>query len=424
MGLGYGDEGKGTVVDSLVRTYNASCVIRYNGGGQAGHRVVAPDGRSHVFSQFGSGTFVPNVKTFLGKHMLVNPLTMIVENNVLKTQKIEDAFKRMYIDGRALVTTPYHRATNRLREMAREDNPHGSCGMGIGETVQDFLERGDQTLRVHDLLDDAILKDKLRKTRNAMLVKVKTFGLKKLTEEVCHELSTFAVPGGSIVEKYKDFRSLPTILDQEQVHDFLLAQRTGIFEGAQGVMLDECYGFHPYTTWSTTTSERARQILQEFTIDGDVTEVGIIRVHHTRHGQGPFPTESEAVRNAVLGDHNVDNRWQHKFRVGWLDMVALNYALQVNGGVDVLAVTHVDKLSLLKEWKIGTSYGFTPEPEQTLGEQAALGERIKKAIVSYDTVDAKNVVEWIREHAHTPVALTSHGPASGDKKYKGQKVYA
>src|SRR3989344_7713548 len=91
-GLGFGDEGKGTTVDFLTRKYNAHTVIRYNGGAQAGHNVITKDGRQHVFSQFGSGTFIPEVKTYLSRFMVVNPITMVTEEEHLRKLGIEDAF--------------------------------------------------------------------------------------------------------------------------------------------------------------------------------------------------------------------------------------------------------------------------------------------------------------------------------------------
>jgi adenylosuccinate synthase len=137
VGLGFGDEGKGTVVDALVRRYNAKLVIRYNGGAQCAHNVITDDGRHHCFHQFGSGSLVPGCRTLLTKHVLVNPLVMFTEALQLEMIGVPNALKNMFIDERALVTTPYHRAMNRLREYSRNEQCHGSCGMGIGETMAD-----------------------------------------------------------------------------------------------------------------------------------------------------------------------------------------------------------------------------------------------------------------------------------------------
>ena len=110
VGLGFGDEGKGSVVDSLVRKYNARLVVRFNGGSQCAHNVVTPDGRHHAFRQFGSGTFVPGVATLLSKYMLVDPMAAVVEASLLADIGVPDAFNRLYVDERAFVVTPYHKA--------------------------------------------------------------------------------------------------------------------------------------------------------------------------------------------------------------------------------------------------------------------------------------------------------------------------
>ena len=160
--LGFGDSGKGILTDFLVRHSNAGIVVRYNGGAQAGHNVVTPDGRHHTFSQFGSGTFVPGVKTLLSRHMVIHPGALLVEGEVLEASGITDAFSRLRISEQALVITPFHQAVNRIREMARGANRHGSCGVGVGEAVADSLEKTADTVRAVDLLDPPTLRRKLR----------------------------------------------------------------------------------------------------------------------------------------------------------------------------------------------------------------------------------------------------------------------
>src|SRR5688572_14625628 len=150
-GLGYGDEGKGTWTDFLARTEQVHTVVRFNGGAQAGHNVVTPDGRHHTFAQFGSATFVRGVSTHLSRFMLLNPLRLRREDAELRALGVSDALDRLTVDWRALVTTPFQVAANRLRELARGDARHGSCGMGIGETMEDWLAFGDRMLVAGDL---------------------------------------------------------------------------------------------------------------------------------------------------------------------------------------------------------------------------------------------------------------------------------
>ncbi|HET8846443.1 MAG TPA: adenylosuccinate synthetase, partial [Ktedonobacteraceae bacterium] len=151
--LGFGDAGKGTITDFLARRFSAHTVVRYNGGPQAAHNVVCPDGRHHTFSQFSSGMFLPGTRTLLSRFMLINPLNMLKESRHLNAYGISDALQRVQIDRRALVITPFQRAMNRLREIARADSRHGSCGEGVGECMADSLQYGREMLFTGDLAD-------------------------------------------------------------------------------------------------------------------------------------------------------------------------------------------------------------------------------------------------------------------------------
>src|SRR4051812_324807 len=161
--LAYGDCGKGTIVDFLARRSPGDCtVVRFNGGPQAGHNVVTPDGRHHTFSQFGSGSFVPGVRTFLSRFMLIEPYALLKEAHHLQDLGVPDPLVRLTIDARCPIITPAHQAANRIRELSRGDAAHGTCGVGVGETVQDTLEHPDVILHAGDLGDQTIVREKLR----------------------------------------------------------------------------------------------------------------------------------------------------------------------------------------------------------------------------------------------------------------------
>ena len=161
--LGFGDAGKGSLVDYYVRHYRAHTVVRFNGGAQAAHNVVTPDGRHHKFSQFGSGTFVPGVRTHLSRYMLVDPVALLAEERHLRQVGVPDAFARLTIDPNAPVVTPFQRAANRLRELQRAAGRHGSCGMGIGETMADLIADPAQVLHARDLLRRPSVLERLRR---------------------------------------------------------------------------------------------------------------------------------------------------------------------------------------------------------------------------------------------------------------------
>lgn len=426
VGLGFGDEGKGTIVDALVRRHKSKLVIRYNGGAQAAHNVVTDDGRHHCFHQFGSGSLVPGCRTLLTRWMLVNPLVLVTEAVTLERLGVPNALRNMFIDERALITTPYHRAMNRLREYARKDGCHGSCGMGIGETMSDAIRRPHGALRAGDLLDPKLLAEKLNKTRNEMVAQSKQLPLDRTDYEnplVERELSTFDVPLEDVVKRYTDFAGNVYILDQSQISDLLKENTSVVFEGAQGVLLDENHGFHPYTTWATTTTANAHLFLREFSVADDITEIGIIRSYFTRHGPGPFPTASDVLTKQVLasGEHNGTNSWQKNFRCGWLDLALLDYALKINGTVDGLAVTNVDHLSFFPEWPVNTSYpDIALEPyKELMDQEREITAPLMEPDVRQDkmTVGANEVLGLIETTMHTKILMTSAGPKPSDKTF-------
>ncbi len=368
--LGYGDAGKGSTVDYLTRLHHAHTIVRYNGGAQAAHNVVEDSGRHHTFAQFGSGTFHPGTRTHLSRFMLVNPLSMLKEEQHLESIGIDDAYQRTSIDAAALIITPYQQSVNRLQEIARASSRHGSCGMGIGETMSDFLQYGNQVLFAGDLLTRATIHNKLRFIRQAKrpLLEEIIHALPH-TEEVIRELRTFSDPG--VLEDCTDlfhyFAQQVKIVDERYLGMLLKEPGTIIFEGAQGVLLDEWYGFHPYTTWSTTTFANADQLLKEQDYKEASTRIGVLRGYATRHGAGPFVTEDTALTAALPDAHNSsDNPWQQTFRVGYFDLVATQYALKAAGRVDCLAVTNLDRLAELPDWKVCAAYRYQGETAEDL----------------------------------------------------------
>jgi adenylosuccinate synthase len=364
--LAFGDCGKGAVVDYLTRRHAAHTVVRFNGGPQAGHNVVTPDGRHHTFSQFTSGTFVPGVRTLLSRFMLVEPYAMLNEASHLARVGVPDATSRLMIDRRCVVITPAHQAANRLREIARGDAAHGTCGMGVGETMQDLLEHPELAIHAGDLSNGPRVAAKLRR-----ICEYKAEQLKEVIAAA--ESSPAAQPAletllrpiwiDTAVEKYAQVASRASILDESSVGRIFQEQGTLIFEGAQGVLLDEWFGFHPHTTWSTTTFANAQTLLDENSFEGRRTRVGVLRTYFTRHGPGPFITEDPTLRSDLPEPHNADAGWQGQFRVGAFDAVAARYALAVAGGADWLALTHLDRLAHLPPPpRICTGYRLTDPP--------------------------------------------------------------
>jgi adenylosuccinate synthase len=380
--LGFGDCGKGTVVDYLCATTDVHTVVRFNGGAQAGHTVVLADGRRHTFAQFGSGTLRPGVRTHLSRFMVVDPLALVTEAEHLIALGVPDVWQRLTVDRRALISTPYHREANRAKELARGSGRHGSCGMGIGETMSHALDYPDDALRVGDCADPATLRHKLREIRSA--------------------LGVVGPPVEACARAYAAFAATVSIVDGVSVDD-----GPCVFEGAQGVLLDEWHGFHPYTTWSTTTFANAEALL-----DGaPAYRLGVLRTITTRHGAGPLPTEDATL--GISDPHNPTNPWQGEFRIGHFDAVAHRYALAVCGGVDGLALTHLD-LPVRRMCGGYRATTLTPGEPGDLARQERLTAALAAAEPQYE--DVTDWVGAVEAATTTGVVLESWGPTAEDKK--------
>jgi len=318
--LGFGDAGKGATVDFLVRDQGADLVVRFNGGAQAAHNVITPDGRHHTFAQFGSGSFVPGVRTHLGPRLVIDPGALLVEAEHLERKGVVRPLDRLTVDPNAVLITPFHLATNRLRELLRGKDRHGSCGIGFGETVAD-AQAGRESLRARDLLGDpAPALRRIQERKRWELLEAR-------------ELEEFEIlEDPEAVERTLELWAEWT----PQVHEGLPPARGVVFEGAQGVLIDERWGYAPHTTWSDCTFNGAEELCA-----GELIRVGVIRAHSVRHGPGPFPTED--VDWPAPDKHNGTGRWQGAVRAGPLDLDLLRYALDCVGGADWLAVTWLDR---------------------------------------------------------------------------------
>lgn len=421
--LGFGDAGKGTVVDHLCASKKRAAVVRFNGGCQAAHNVVCFDGTHHTFAQYGSGSF-HGVPTFLSRFMLVEPLSMRIEAEAFEKASGRPA-PEMYVDREALLTTPYHWEVNRARERARGAQRHGSCGRGIGETMAYALAYPEDAPRVGDAERPKVLKQKYAKLREWYLA------------ETAHAPKQHSVPmamsytSDFLADQVRDWAyGNVNFVDRSFLFD--LAQRGPlVFEGAQGVLLDEWRGFHPYTTWSTTTRANADTLLAEIGHEAHVR--GVLRTFTTRHGAGPLPTEHPALElYQRLERHNQKDPWQGGFRVGWFDAVLHRYALECSP-CDSLAVTHTD---WPRHRVFRTCDGYRLTDKHT-GQTDVLRRLAPREPAAYDMETLKyqevmtnlvsmlepvyedregDPVDIIQDLMNTKVTLTSSGPRTDQKQ--------
>jgi adenylosuccinate synthase len=404
VGLGFGDEGKGATVDFLARRLEADLVVRYCGGSQAGHNVQLPDGRRHTFSQFGAGTLAPgHPRTYLGPNVIIDPLALVREAAHLAELGVQDPTRLLTIHPRCLVTTPWLQTLNRLRELSRGDAKHGSCGQGIGEARAYWLQHGEDALFAADLRQLDVLRHKLELQRQRTLLELQDF-IDRIDAAALREFGLWDLNAEAVACDLHAALPEPLVLSAA-----VPAFRTAIFEGAQGVLLDEYRGFHPYTTWNTVTPHHAWELVQAMGVEA-VSLLGITRAYTTRHGEGPLPTFSANLTHRLQDAGNPWNRWQGSLRCGWLDLPLVRYAAAVAGSLDGIVVNHLDE-ARQADCQVCDAYRnvtLTPSRAQHLSCQERLTQELCRAEPVLSPTTPDRIVRSLSELA--PVVITSAGP--------------
>jgi adenylosuccinate synthase len=322
IGSNYGDEGKGLMTDYFAAKNTKVLVVRYNGGAQAGHTVqlnkdpeVGSDfaqGR-HVFNHFGSGTFA-NAATYLGPKFVVNP---ILFNRELKALGMKMAPK-VYVSLNSPVTTPYDMLLNQWLEQSRGNARHGSCGLGIHETI---VRNATCALEVSDLFGAEPVRQALNYIRDHYIPQ----RLEELNITFSPEIRQVLKSeefAGKFMDECRDFRYLVQPIDPSNLFD---EYETIIFEGAQGLLLDQDFGTFPYVTHSNTGLKNIIELIKLGQLDmgGEdyiLNLCYVTRWYMTRHGNGPFPNETKAPHIKIIDATNIPNEWQGVLRFGTLDV--------------------------------------------------------------------------------------------------------
>jgi len=409
LGLQWGDEGKGKIVDVLAPKYEI--VARFQGGPNAGHTLEF-DGIKHVLHQIPSGIFRPQILNIIGNGVVLDPIVLKKEIDGLGKFSI-DYMKNLVISKKATIIIPTHKLLDAAMETSKGDKKIGSTLKGIGPTYQDKV--GRTALRVGDILNPDF-KEKYQ----ALVEKHKT------------TLSFYNHPTDVLPEMEEqffaavDFFKTLNLIDSEYVvNDALASNKRILAEGAQGSLLDIDFGSYPFVTSSSTMTAGACTGLG--VAPSKIGEVfGIFKAYCTRVGSGPFPTElfddtGEAMRKEGNEFGSTTGRPR---RCGWLDLPALRYSIMING-VTQLFMMKGDVLNIFEEIKICTHYELpTGERIDRLSFEISdldvkpVYQSMKgwntslKGIRDYDglPIELKDYVTYLENELGVPIKLVSIGP--------------
>ena len=346
IGTQWGDEGKGKIVDLL--TSEATAVVRFQGGHNAGHTLVI-DGEKTVLHLIPSGVLRENVKCLIGNGVVLSPEALLLEMQQLEEKGIP-ARERIVISDACPLILPYHIALDQAREKARGGKAIGTTGRGIGPCYEDKVAR--RGIRLGEMMHPQRFAERLEE-----VLEYHNFSLVHYFKTEALDYQQMLDTGLNQAEQIRDMvGDVPAIL-----HQMISQGEPIMFEGAQGALLDVDHGTYPYVTSSTTTAGGAASGSGVGPCDLDYI-LGIVKAYTTRVGAGPFPTELDDACGQHMGErgHEFGATTGRKRRCGWLDLVALKRALKVNS-VTGLCITKLDVLDGLEQIKLAIAYQYRGE---------------------------------------------------------------
>ena len=408
IGMQWGDEGKGKIIDLLSE--KANHIARAQGGNNAGHTIVA-GGEEFRFHLIPSGILYPHTQCYIGGGTVLDPASLLSEIEGLKRHKIHFE-KRLHISRYAHVVLPYHKLLDALSEKSKGSSAVGTTGRGIGPCYADKVNRIG--IRVADLISPSSFRSKLQSVLEIKNRELETiYGQPPLNfETIFQEYEQFAL----LLKPY----AAPV---EELLYEASKRGEKILFEGAQGALLDVSFGTYPFVTSSSTLSGG---VCSGFGFGPSKIEmtIGVAKAYTTRVGNGPFPTELEGGEAALFPDHStareVGTTTGRKRRIGWLDTFLLRHTICLNGA-DCLALTKLDILDHLEEIKICVGYKGISSFPATLEELNAAEpiyeicpgwkENIS-AVTLYDQLpeNAKKYLRRIEALCGTPISILSVGP--------------
>jgi adenylosuccinate synthase len=409
IGAQWGDEGKGKIANLVAA--DADVVVRYQGGNNAGHTIVIGD-ETFALSLIPSGVIYPQVTPVIGNGCVVDPKVLLDEMEMLESRGVDTSGLR--VSANAHLIMPYHRKLDAVRERFLGRQQIGTTKRGIGPAYQDKFAR--QGIRMQDLYDPKIFRDKLD-----VAIKEKNQLLTKLYNQL-------PLDADEIAEEYLAYA--PRLLDHVTDASLLVWQAidTGknvVFEGAQGTLLDIDHGTYPFVTSSNPTSGGALTGTGVGPKQID-SVLGVTKAYVSRVGSGPFPTElhDQIGEKMVQIGGEFGTVTGRRRRCGWLDAVALRYAVRVNG-ITELALMKLDVLSAFESLRIGvgytsleTRYDEFPRQQRVLYNCTPVYEDLPgwgtdiTGVRAFGDLPAaaQRYVERVEELTNVPVSLISVGP--------------
>ncbi len=408
LGLQYGDEGKGKIVDYLAPKFNM--VARFQGGPNAGHTLEF-DGKKHVLHQIPSGIFRAEIQNLVGNGVVLDPVILKREIQALENMGL-DLTKNLYLSKKAQIILPTHRLLDAAYEKAKGDKKIGSTLKGIGPAYQDKI--GRHGLRLGDMQSPNfknLYREQVHRHLSILKFYNHEFDLEELEKEFFLAIE--------FISKYRIVDSEYMVNNALQNGDSILA------EGAQGSLLDIDFGSYPFVTSSSTMAAGACVGLG--VAPSAIGEVyGIVKAYTTRVGSGPFPTElHDEVGDKLRKEGNeFGSTTGRPRRCGWLDLPALKYAIMING-VTQLFLMKVDVLNKFEEIKICTHYkladgSLTDQLPFEMGKEPLEPQYVSfkgwnQDLEGLSTFEAlpknlKEYVTYIEEALSLPINLISLGP--------------
>jgi adenylosuccinate synthase len=407
LGLQWGDEGKGKIVDYFAPHYDI--VARFQGGPNAGHTLYI-DGKKMVLHQIPSGIFHQNKVNIIGNGVVLDPVTLKRECDAVAAQGI-DVRKNLFISDKTNIIVPTHRALDKASELSKGESKIGSTLKGIGPAYMD--KTGRNAIRVGDLLDKSF-------TTNYIKLRLKH---QKLLDNF-HFIEDISAWEEEFFEAVEFLKTLNVINCEYYINNQIKAGKKVLAEGAQGSMLDIDFGTFPFVTSSNTISAGVCTGLG--VSPKQINEVmGVTKAYCTRVGGGPFPTELDNATGEELrkiGSEFGATTGRPR-RCGWIDLVALNYTCMINGVTQVI-MTKADVLDSFAELEMCTDYGINGKQSREIPFQLSKlkidpiykkfkgwnqdTSSIKKA--ENLPTDMTDYIDFINQYISVPVKYVSNGP--------------